>query len=142
MTENIPVTQRKPPATLEDKIAYRPACDQLQPRGDGQGQTEWGVTMPDGSFLVFTALPSQSKETAHASMGSSGFCKVGGKRIPIVPPRQAIASIRQTVDLVPVQARPQWHQWGLWGIAIAFLVAGVAYSQWQAKQEREAFFSK
>ena len=117
----IPPHQNLPPATFDKELAYRPACKQLEYRGDGGDLVEWGVKMPDGSFLELEELPAMPIVQAHSSLDSRGLCKVNGAIVPIASPRQAIASTRQIVDNVPMQASS-----GILTIAIVGGLAAIA----------------
>lgn len=82
----IPASQALPPAGL-DQVAFRPACAQVVPVGQGNG-TAWTLPMPDGEVITLLELPRLDTSTAWKELDSYGLCKVGGDIVPIIYSRQ------------------------------------------------------
>lgn len=89
--ENIPIYQRKSPATHEDVLAYLPACSQLIERFNSEtNKTDYGVILPSGEFYVLWSLSPNSYGVNHPILDSLGICKNQGQNVPIVSPQNAV----------------------------------------------------
>ncbi len=78
---------------------------------------EWGILL-NGTFHKMRELPQMPEIQAFSSLNDAGLCKLHGQEVPIVPPGQAIASTRQIVDNIPMQASS--------GIPVLAIVGGLA----------------
>ena len=81
----IPSQQTLPPATAP-YLAFRPACEQLQPVEQANGLTAWTVPQPVGQgVIIISEQPSGLSATqAHLYADADGACKLNGVEVPIV----------------------------------------------------------
>ncbi|MGB0560188.1 MAG: hypothetical protein ACPGVO_00075 [Spirulinaceae cyanobacterium] len=131
----IPEYQRTPPAGHHDALAYRPACSQLKRRLVND-QTEWFVTLPDGSDYTLATIPPMPQAQSHASLDAAGYCKTGGEDVPIIAPEDAIATIGHRLELTPVMAQTPALPW----LTIAGVIAipTLIYGLYRARQGGES----
>ena len=81
----IPSQQTLPPATAP-YLAFRPACEQLQPIEQANGFTAWTVPQPVGQgVIIISEQPTELSSTqAHLYADADGACKLNGIEVPIV----------------------------------------------------------
>ena len=115
-----PPFQALPPAGFYDRIAYRPACEQVESRLI-DGVTEHYLTMPDGSQIVLAKLPPQPTEQAHKTLNDWGLCKSEGAIVPILTPTDPRTQAPSIVNIEPIP--PKRFPWALVSVVGAVAVA-------------------
>jgi len=125
----IPLHQQIPPAGFEEELAYRPACSQLKPAGDG-ANTEFFVTRGDGERITLATLPTNELGQNLKTLGDWGLCKSQGETVPLISPQDAIATLSAPMPTVEAVTPPfPWGQVGATITAIILTLITVAYLQ-------------
>lgn len=119
MIANIPKHQQIPPAGFEHELAYRPACSQLKPAGDGDN-TGFFVIRGDGERIALATLPTKELAQNLKTLGDWGLCKPAGEIVPLISPQDAIATLSAPMPTVEAVTPP--FPWG--GVGLTLLVGG------------------
>lgn len=103
---HIPGHQAQPPAGHPD-IAFRPACNQVDPVLQANGLVAHTIPLPDGGLRILHEMPPMDGTQATLHLDGMGLCKIGGDTVPIVMssqlPQRSIARVSATVsDAAPV----------------------------------------
>ncbi|MEO0373240.1 MAG: hypothetical protein AAF329_01175 [Cyanobacteria bacterium P01_A01_bin.17] len=101
-TLTIPTAQQKPPATLEDRYPYRPACVQLIPQVSKTNPDfiAWGPVI-GGKQQIWYGLPAlMSLQKAQEQLAALGLCVAGGEVVPFTPVDFDTASTATTDQLL------------------------------------------
>jgi len=131
----IPKFQAIPPAGFHDRIAYRPACEQVESRLVDDF-TEHYLTMPDGEQVVLATLPPQPTEQAHKTLNDWGLCKSQGEIVPILAPTDPRIQAPSIIDIEPIP--PASFPWVWVGIVGAVAVA-IAFHIYRENSELRRF---
>lgn len=105
---SLPAAQQKPPATLEDRYPYRPACRQLIPQLSQQNPAyiAWGPVIA-GSHQNWYGLPAgQDITDALQALETLGFCVQEGDIVPwqaIEPVSDPLLSVASETPRTPME---------------------------------------